>query len=152
MKTRLPFLFSLFIFSFSFAQEKLVFSYDAAGNQILRDRLCVGCVKTQESIVEKLEKEEDEGGSNLNDKNKFKFAAYPNPVTDILQAYWENTEHEYITHMSMFTIENKLLFSNQISPKQANQDINFAGYPPGLYILTYTYNTNRRESYKVLKN
>lgn len=152
MKIKLLFLFLLFISSVSFSQEKLVFSYDPSGNQILRDRICVGCVKTQESIVEKLEKEEEGGGSNLNDKNKFKFAAYPNPVTDILQTYWNNSDNEFIVEMSMFTIENKLLFTNQISPKQAHQEINFAGYPPGVYILTYTYNTNRRESYKVLKN
>lgn len=152
MKIKLLFLFLLFISSVSYAQEKLVFSYDTAGNQILRDRICVGCVKTQESIVEKLEKEEEGGGSNLNDKNKFKFAAYPNPVTDILQTYWNNTDDEFIVEMSMFTIENKLLFTNEISPKQAHQDINFTGYPPGVYILTYTYNNNRRESYKVLKN
>lgn len=151
MKIKLLLFFSL-IFSFSFAQQKLVFSYDAAGNQILRDRICVGCVlKTQQNIVEKVY-EEQEGGSGAKDKDNLKFAAYPNPVTDVLQTYWKNTNDEFIVHMSMYTIENKLLYSNQISLKQANQDINFAGYPPGVYILTYTYNTNRRESYKVLKN
>jgi hypothetical protein len=152
MRLLLSFFCTLFCCFSSVAQDKLVFSYDTAGNQVLRDRICVGCssqplaATTEDVIFEELAVDPE-----LSELSQPVFTAYPNPVTDILQTYWENTETEYIVHMSLHSFENKQLFSKGLSKKEERQDFNFGGYPPGIYVLNFIYNTNRKESYKIIK-
>lgn len=136
----------------SFAQDKLIFNYDNAGNQILRDRICVGCAtQPLAATPEKVLLTNLEVEPELSELSQPVFTAYPNPVTDILQTYWENTETEYIIHMSLHNFENKQLFSQGVSKNQEKQDFNFSSYPPGFYVLNFIYNTNRKESYQIIK-
>lgn len=142
----------VFILSSVGAQNKLTFSYDSAGNQILRDKVCINCtaskstsLKPQDSLAS--QKEIDD----LNDVSNFKTIIYPNPVTELLQIIWQDDENKIPENLQLFSSDNKLIASFRTNTKSYQQNINFSNYPIGIYVLLVTYNDGQKETFKILK-
>lgn len=83
-------------------EYRVQFGYDSAGNQTLRDWVCINCgtskVKDVDSTkVEEVALEDDilEGITNKqNNTGTSNIVAYPNPVTELLTVEWVANEKE----------------------------------------------------------
>ena len=150
------FLFFMFAISFGYAQEyKINFSYDDAGNQVFRDRVCLNCresskidtiINTTEVIAEtpKDLKEDDFFEEDS------KIIVYPNPVTDILQVEWILLEKK-VDQILLFSSDNKQLFHREVNHRLTRLDLDFSQYPSGNYIVLVLYTNNTKQSFKVIK-
>lgn len=153
MKKQILLLFSVLLAFLSFAQEyKITFSYDSAGNQIQRNRLCLTCKSYKEktatdSIVVMAETPKDIEDDLLQSS---RITAYPNPVTDILQVEWSSTEKK-VDQILLLSFDNKQLFNKKLNPKLSNLDLDFSQYPSGSYIVFVIYSDNSKQSFKVIK-
>lgn len=164
MKIKLLLVFFLLFQLSAIAQQKLVFNYDTAGNQIVRERLCLNCTQVKEQIVESkdslnlqtkpaiepataliAEKEEEEGEEEL------RISAYPNPVSDVLQVEW--IEHPILKphQLLLFSGEHRQLAQIILRKNQNIQDISFNRYPTGVYILVVVFENGQRRSFQIIK-
>lgn len=155
-KNLLQLLFLVFSISYVNAQSeyKIEFNYDTAGNQILRDRVCVNCETTlkiavDSTLVALLDKEKDLE-EEIKKANGTKIIAYPNPVTDVLKVEWIAAENS-VKQIVLFSLDNRQLFSKKINSDVKNIDVSFYGYPPGMYMLLVIYADNAKQSLQVIK-
>lgn len=148
LNTLIP-LFCLFFFSIQ-AQDKLVFSYDNAGNQILRDRICLNCSAAKADVAKDAipSTDSDEIAQDWLDE---KFIASPNPVTDILSVEWINKKETEILQLSLYGSGNRLLYTLKPVTGINQAEFNFSRYPSGFYILLVSYSDGKTETYKILK-
>ena len=147
-------LFSALMMSFSYAQDyKITFSYDNAGNQIQRNRVCLTCKSSKaETVTDSTaviaETPKDIEGNLLEEDSRI--TAYPNPVTDILQVEWTPTEKK-VDQIMLFSFDNKQLFHKQVNHRLTSLDLDFSRYPSGSYIVLVLYTNNTKQSFKVIK-
>lgn len=147
----------LFFPAFLIAQQKLGFTYDSAGNQIVREPLCLNCTQfLEEAAVLKdsvLLQTIKEAGSvmEFSKEEDIRIAAYPNPVTDILQVQW--IEHPVFVphHILLYSRDNRYLDQIILSKNQNTQDISFKRYPSGTYILVVVFENGRRRSFQIIR-
>lgn len=125
----------------SFAQDKILFSYDQAGNQALRE-ICINCTaRTTAKPVKELKKED------LQEIDQISY--YPNPVSEELYLNWELVPDKKVIEIKLISISGKLLQTYVPADKQMS--ISFQGYPSGLYIVQLRYNTDEQKSIKIIK-
>ncbi|TGV02134.1 T9SS type A sorting domain-containing protein [Flavivirga rizhaonensis] len=156
MKKQLLLVFSALVVSFSYAQDyKITFSYDNAGNQIQRNRVCLTCKssETKETVTDSTaviaETPKEDIEDNLLEEGS-RITAYPNPVTDILQVEWTPTEKK-VDQIMLFSFDNKQIFHKQVNHRLTSLDLDFSRYPSGTYIVLVLYNNNTKQSFKVIK-
>lgn len=153
------FLFLTCLFStISYGQSEynITFTYDSAGNQSQRNRVCINCgAKAQEvkdsTLVKDLEISLEEPLDELESESKNRIIAYPNPVTDLLNVDWVN-DTKSVSQINVFSINNSNIFYKKVNPYQNSLELNFSGYPPGVYIATVTFSDGSRQSFQILKN
>jgi hypothetical protein len=143
--------------SFGNAQEeyKISFSYDTAGNQTLRDRVCINCNSAKTPVdstaVAALDEKLDELKENEETTQNSSIIAYPNPVTDVLQVEWETTDNA-IKKIMIFSGIGRRLQSKNIRSKDSGINLNFSNYPPGSYFVMVLYADKTKQSLQVIKN
>ncbi|MDG3581262.1 T9SS type A sorting domain-containing protein [Galbibacter pacificus] len=133
-------------------EYKIKFSYDSAGNQILRDRVCVNCSSAKTTAPKKelvAETPEEEEKIEETD-NRSMITAYPNPVTDLLNVMWVESENA-VKQVAIYGTDGRLLFTQEINSKSGQLNMDFGRYPSGLYLLLVTYQDNHQETFKVIK-
>ena len=137
--------------SFAHAQnDKITFSYDAAGNQIKRE-LCLSCptgksVNTSPKEIEAL-KEEDLQKFSPEDVISY----YPNPVKEELYLKWELSEQKTVATIYLFNTSGKLLQTYKGLDHLSNYTIPFLSYPQGVYLLSLVYNDGEQKTIKIVK-
>lgn len=153
--------------SFSYAQNqyKIVFSYDSAGNQTLRNKVCVNCSKIaakviDSTLVENLEtvsellkdpiKEDEVFKDKIEESGTSKISAYPNPVTNLLRVEWIESDNS-VQRVALFSNSGKQLLDTQINSTQSGVDLSFSKYTPGNYIVIVFYADKTRQSFQVIK-
>jgi len=156
MKTKL--LVMIFVCLTSFAMQgqseeyKIKFSYDSAGNQILRDRVCVNCSgakaidSKKELIAETPEEEEKIEAID----NRSMITAYPNPVTDLLNVMWVESGNA-VKQIGIYGADGRVLYTQEVNSLSGQLNMDFGKYPSGLYLLLVTYQDNSQETFKVIK-
>lgn len=153
MITRLLPIAFFFLFIQLSAQQKLKFSYDTAGNQILRDRVCITCLKAylppkNDSIIaETSEMLEEE---IIMSKN-FGVVVYPNPVTNVVYAEWQPNAARLPVQLLLFSMQGGLLAKYIPKQGQVEVEIDTTPYAPGMYILEAVFNNGEQKSFKVMK-
>ncbi|WP_318309269.1 T9SS type A sorting domain-containing protein [Flagellimonas crocea] len=152
MKVRLLLLFLVFSPLLS-AQQKLKFTYDTSGNQILRDRVCATCLK---AVLPKendsLQAMVDEDALTVEEAmDRMEIVAAPNPVTDLLTVDWTVDPQLVPTSIHLFTVDNRMLKSFNIRRRQLEQQFEFSNYPPGMYIIQVHFNSGKWRSFKIIK-
>jgi hypothetical protein len=150
MITKLLLLVLIFCTTSLSAQQKLKFTYDTAGNQIVRDRVCITCLKAVlPTSTDSLETESTEPEIVLS-KN-FGVVVYPNPVTNLLFAEWQPNAPRLPEQFILFSMDGRLL--SRYFPVKGSVEvaIDTTPYPPGLYILETIFTNGEQRSFKVVK-
>lgn len=136
------------------SQYKIQFSYDTAGNQSLRDRVCVNCGSTAKAVDSTLVADVDEKSDLIEEKEDtledLGIVAYPNPVTDILAVEWIATKNP-VQQIVVFSRVNQQLASKKIKSNQGNIGLDFSTYPAGMYIVVVFYMDKTKQSFQVIK-
>ena len=149
--------YTLLFFTFSLfckGQNKIEFSYDAAGNQIRRE-ICVGCRMASGKEV-KNKNTVDESDMMLVDQdqlvtsNSDKISYYPNPVREELYLSWEANSNKSVTSIQLFSLNGQLL-QTFIKLNGSKQTIPFLNYPTGMYLVVFLYSDGEQKSIKILK-
>ncbi|UII77353.1 T9SS type A sorting domain-containing protein [Flagellimonas sp. HMM57] len=161
MKQKLLLFGMLWIFSLTAAmaqsQYKIQFSYDSAGNQTLRDRVCVNCGTSKQALdstlVEEVALQEDilEELSGLNEGDNFSnIVAYPNPVTEQLTVQWQDNQKQ-VAQIVLFNGIGQQLFQKVVQNRQGSMNLNFGIYPAGRYMVSVFYTDNTKQTFHVIK-
>lgn len=136
MKNYLLLIFFLsYLNSFSQLNYNLEFTYDNAGNQIIREF----------NIVV-----DDRPLSNNTYLKTVK--AYPSPMQDDLTLEWKIEEDQIaLVKIETFNLLGQLIHS-VVPEKDSNTlPLNFIGHISGIYIVKFYYNDNTEKVIKVLK-
>jgi Secretion system C-terminal sorting domain len=142
--------FFLLLFScfYAAAQDKIVFSYDAAGNQIER-RLCISCTDPNAKYISdpKQLTKEDLITSDVSDLVSY----YPNPVQQELYLSWQLANNNAVTTIQTFDLNGRLIQSYQGLESANVQTVSFANYPTGVYAVVLAYSNGETKSIKIVK-
>lgn len=123
------------------AQDKIIFNYDMAGNQALRE-ICLNCTsKSSVKSVRDLKKDD------LQQIDQISY--YPNPVSEQLYLTWELVPDKKIVQIQLFASSGKLL--QTYFPSSGEMSIGFQGYPSGLYFVLLHYNNEEQKTMKIVK-
>jgi hypothetical protein len=130
--------------------DKIVFDYDAAGNQVKR-YLCVNCPSTTGKNTKPKEvialKEEDLQKFFPEDVISY----YPNPVKEELFLKWELANENLVSSLQVYNLNGQTLQSYANLEKINTQTIPFQLYPSGTYIIILFYRNGEQKSIKIIK-
>lgn len=149
MKPVLLFLFTILVSIGSYAQDRIKFNYDTAGNQTRRF-VCYGCsAKTTDSIPKEIAelKEEDLLKFSPNDVISY----YPNPVREELYLKWELVNENKVSSIEVFTINGQRVNVYSNLEKENTKNIPFQEYPQGTYLVLLSYTNGDQKSITILK-
>lgn len=138
-------LFTLLFFTLGFSQQqdnqRFLFAYDTAGNQINSIRTVN--INTTNRVAE----------NHVYDKfyNQDEFSYYPNPTKEMLFLKWEN-KNDMPIKLSIFDVNGKLIQDLEIFQSEMEMTISFAEMPVGVYILEMSYKNSDSKSIKIIKN
>lgn len=135
--TLLFFLFSLFVT----AQDRILFSYDTAGNQVLRE-ICLNCATSKNVKAIKDIKDDD-----LLVMDQISY--YPNPVSEELYLSWELVDEKKVSQLQVLSMSGQTL--KTIVPERGQLTLGFQGYPSGVYFIVFSYNNGEEKTIKILK-
>ncbi|MEY3499019.1 MAG: hypothetical protein RL308_688 [Bacteroidota bacterium] len=135
----------------STAQDKIIFEYDNAGNQINRE-LCVssGCTKAGKTAAPK-----EIAALQEEDLQKFfpedVISYYPNPVKEELYLKWELVAGKTVGSIYLYTLNGQVLKTYNNLEKANNLNIPFFNYPRGTYLVVLAYNDGEQKTIKIVK-
>jgi hypothetical protein len=137
---------------FSNAQQKIIFNYDSAGNQILRELCLSGCspsAKQANAEVKEIEALVDEDLLKFSQEDVISY--YPNPVKEELYIKWELKDNNYVNSIQVFSITGQLLRSYYPTIHNGSQNIPFQDYATGVYAVMLYYSNGDQKSIKIIK-
>lgn len=152
-----------FILFFSYIKnskaQELQFQYDPAGNQIVRQFVCVNC---STFLPVSFAAQNTQTSSNFIEVNKnsglskSKFVAYPNPLTEVLNLKWvDYSDNEYINKIEVSSSDGISFFQKDFSYVESSShqvSVLFQKKIPGMYVVTATFTTGKQEFIKVIKH
>lgn len=127
----------------AYSQTSLYFSYDASGNQVLRDVVCVNC-RTNSQVSHK-------DSMTINGERPSEIVVFPNPVTNYLQVRWENTGNNSIKSIFVYGASGSLLSQLEVKAQKGQISIDFSRYPSGIYVLTAVAADGKVNSFKIIR-
>lgn len=135
----------------AFAQQKLTFDYDRAGNQILRELCLSGCTpqRSEEAKPIKVEALIDEDLQKFSPEDVISY--YPNPVKEELYLRWELKQENHVTSIAVYDLQGKILKTYTQTAKFNSQNIPFQNYPSGVYIVGLYYANGDQKIIKIIK-
>jgi hypothetical protein len=130
--------------------DKIVFSYDNAGNQINR-YLCISCPST----VGKKSAPKEIIALTESDLQKFStedvLSYYPNPVKEELYLKWELIADKTVSTIYLYDINGQVLKNYENLGKTNAQNIPFFNYPAGSYLVVLVYSDGEQKTIKIVK-
>jgi hypothetical protein len=150
MKNYLLLLFLAFtLISNAQAQDKIIFDYDAAGNQTVRS-LCISCTDPNHKTTTK-----EIAALKEDDLQKFSpedvISYYPNPVKEELYLKWELVEGKTVSSIDLYDLNGRTLKTYNDLDKTNNLNIPFFDYPRGTYLVILVYNDGEQKTIKIVK-
>lgn len=140
--------FSLFVKAQ--APNKIIFEYDDAGNQKLRE-LCISCnkagYKTKE--VKEVTALQEEDLEKFTPEDVISY--YPNPVKEELYLKWELVEGKVVSSIYLYALNGQVLKTYEKLDKTNNLNIPFLNYPKGTYLVMLVYNDGEQKTIKIVK-
>lgn len=137
--------------SFANAQQKITFSYDSAGNQILRNLCISGCNPTGKSVEEAKEMEAVTNDDLLKFSKEDVISYYPNPVKEQLYLKWELINDNKVSSIAVYGISGQMLQTFSRTESTDNQIISFGEYPRGVYLVVLNYRDGDQKTIKIIK-
>ena len=123
-----------------YSQQSIDFSYDAAGNQILK-KLTVEVVV----IVNARKGKEIDSTTN---KGDYTVMLYPNPTSYLLNIETSGLPLDTTWQLTMYDLSGKQLFIEKVSNDKFVKDL--SAFPAGLYFLQ-TFIRNEIKKFKIIK-
>ena len=153
MKILSALIFLLVLTAETRAQE-LKFEYDNAGNQQVREWICVNCPHInavaggQQAAALK-----SDGPQKLHDDGpgSHQLSVYPNPLTETLNVKWNNDDHVFVSAIDIFSLNGVRLFHQKYASEQKETSISFLNFAPGSYLLKASYSNQKQEVVKLIK-
>jgi hypothetical protein len=137
--------------AFSQAQQKITFSYDSAGNQIVRNLCISGCNPTGKSVNEVKEMNAVTQDDLLKFSKEDVISYYPNPVKEQLYLKWELINENKVSSIVVYGISGQVLQTFSGSESNDNQVISFEPYPRGVYLVALNYKNGEQKTIKIIK-
>ncbi|WP_228520933.1 T9SS type A sorting domain-containing protein [Flavobacterium sp. HJJ] len=130
--------------------QLITFSYDAAGNQIIR-KLCIsGCTaKKSDTKPKEIEALVPEDMQKFFPEDVISY--YPNPVKEELYLKWELIDSNTVTSIKVYNLNGQLVKSYSNLEKENAENIPFQSYPTGIYAVVLFYSNNEQKSIKIIK-
>jgi len=150
MKTFNTFLL-LAICTFSSAQQKINFSYDAAGNQIVRALCLSGCSPAGKPAPEVKEMELVTEDDLLKFDKEDVISYYPNPVKEQLYVKWQLINDSRVSSIIVYGVSGQVLQNLSTKASSDNQIISFDQYPRGVYLVALNYTNGEQKTIKIIK-
>lgn len=152
MKRKLLFSFLVFlIVNMAQSQDKIVFEYDTAGNQIKRFL----CLSSNCTTTSKITAPKEVAAIQEEDLQKFtpedSFSFYPNPVKEELYLKWELVEGKAISAVYLYNLNGRVLQTYNNLEKKNTLNIPFFNYPSATYLVVLIYNNGEQKSIKIVK-
>ena len=127
--------------------QTLSFDYDQAGNQILRELICISCdspsARPGNTIVEK---------SDFIQSDAYQEVSYfPNPVQQELHVKWSLTEDLHVISLEVYSMTGQLVSTKKDLDKSDSTVIAFQGVSQGIYNVILNYNNGEKKILKVIK-
>jgi Secretion system C-terminal sorting domain len=144
----------LLLFGFLFtaittqAQNKLLFEYDSAGNQIKRE-LCINCNPLLGKAIKEVAEIKAEDLMKFSTQDVIKY--YPNPVKEELYLQWELIENNSVSSIEIYTFTGQLLKAYTALENKKSQNIPFNALPQGIYSLRLVYANSDTKTIKIIK-
>ena len=130
--------------------NKIIFDYDNAGNQTIRE-LCLTCTKANYKTKAPKEitalQEEDLKKFSTEDVISY----YPNPVKEELFLKWELVTNKTVTSIQLYDLNGRVLQNYGNLDKSNNLNIPFFNYPTGTYLVIMMYSDGEQKSIKIVK-
>ncbi len=128
--------------------DKIVFTYDDAGNQSLRE-LCINCMNPNARYINNPKdlKKEDLVKSEVSNLISY----YPNPVQEELYLSWELANNNAVTSIQIYDLNGRLLRTFQGLAILNSQTIPFIEYPAGNYLVMLVYTNGEQKTIKIIK-
>lgn len=131
--------------------NKIVFEYDAAGNQTKR-YLCLKCP----SATGKSDQAKEAAASAQEEVLPFlseeSISYHPNPVKETLYLKWKLKDNNRVTSVQVFSFLGQVLGTWSIASGATDQSLPFQNYPDGIYLVVLHYSNGSQKSIKVIKN
>lgn len=153
MKNILLLLITFFMSSLTFSQTKLVFTYDAAGNQTERKFETTRASKqlstnVEEEAVAITEFQEDD----ILEQIANAITIYPNPTKGNLRLEWEDTYSDSIKAITVTDSGAQNTFQVPLQKEQNYVDVNLTNYALGMYIIHFILDDTQIVVKKIIKN
>ena len=135
----------------SYSQNKLLFEYDTAGNQIKRS-ICINCLN-RNAITPDKPKEIPmlEAKDLIKSEPEDTFSYYPNPVKEELYIKWELLNDNKVTEIQLYSLSGQMLKSIPKLENQNSESITFQEYPSGIYSVLIIYSNGEQKTLKIIK-
>lgn len=151
MKRKLLLCFlGFFIVNMAQSQDKILFTYDTAGNQIQRE-LCISCPSTtgKQFVSKEIEDLEEEDLQKISPEDVISY--YPNPVKEELYVKWDLFNEKTVASIYLYDMNGRALqVYNNLEKKNA-VNIPFYNYPRGNYLVVLMYNGGEQKTIKIVK-
>ncbi len=140
----------LFVPFFVHSQNKVLFTYDTGGNQIVR-QLCINCLTGKQDLSkEEIMTLQEEEKEKLSPEDFFSF--YPNPVQEELYLFWTPTSSDTPNSIQVYSVSGQLLYTTTaILNNTSYHIIPFSSYPTGVYLVNIIYPSKSAKSIKIIK-
>jgi hypothetical protein len=133
-----------------FAQEKISFSYDSAGNQIIR-RLCTDCLLRQsQSEFKNIAEIKPEDLQKFHPEDVISY--YPNPVKELLYLQWQLIDENKVSSIEIYGMNGQLLKSYKNLESKNDFVISFTELPRNIYSINLVYTNGEHKPIKIIKN
>ena len=137
--------------------SKIHFSYDQAGNRIIRERIFLNKklktsgdtdtayadIPNEEMLTNKELAEDEENSSFEAALGGIQVSIFPNPVESKLSVRIEHLDKTSISMLSLLNISGKLLYKKETLLQ--TEDLDFSNYAKGAYILRIAINGTQKE-------
>ena len=126
----------------AYAQNKIKYTYDSAGNRLTRQKEIV--VQTRGVLSD------DEGEPSMYEEelSETKVTIYPNPTRGMLKVDISGVEKFENARISLYDLTGKLL--QQWAGISQSNEIDLSERTPGMYIMQVAYN-GKISSWKIIK-
>lgn len=137
--------------AFANAQQKITFSYDSAGNQIVRNLCLSGCASTGKSVKDVKEMEAVTDDDLLKFSKEDVISYYPNPVKEQLYLKWELINDNKVSSIIVYGMSGQILQTFSRTESADNQVVSFGEYPRGVYLVVLNYKNGDQKTIKIIK-
>jgi len=139
MKKLLFMLLAAFLLPVAVKAQNIAYSYDAAGNRILRALANNSYQSPRKSVTD----------DNLSKRTFPSISVSPNPTNGLLNICLSRWDNDYTCHLLLSDLSGKTLIERDMETYETS--LNLTPFPDGLYLLSVELN-GVQQSYKIIKN